>query len=124
MTPQRKLQLLEELHQARLDRRPRLDRLNVAKSDYLDKKSALRDATDVVEEILEEIETWKTTRPLIDLANHNGHPPEPAPGPIPIETRERARKLAEKIEADAEAKYGDGTIPGAKKRGRPRKSAL
>jgi hypothetical protein len=72
MTPERKLKLHDELHEARLKRRVALEFLAEAKAEYLARKESLRDATDVVEEILEEIETGITKRPMIDLMNGNG----------------------------------------------------
>ena len=59
MTPERKLKLHDELHEARLERRIALAAMNDARSAYLDRKATVRAATDTVEEILEEIETSK-----------------------------------------------------------------
>lgn len=61
--------LIWELHDARHRLRQRTLKQEIARQAYLETKLETSKARDLVEEILMEIETGKSGRPLIDAAN-------------------------------------------------------
>ena len=65
--------LMSELREARLKKRKAFEAMSNAKSHYLDRKQEHRDAADLVEEILQEVETGKSGRPMLDAINGNGN---------------------------------------------------
>ena len=95
MNEKRKLELHEELKEARKKLRMAQGEMDDANLGFVAARTVRNKARDVVEEILEEIETGKAHRPLLELCG-NGRPAIDAVtvNGVPVVSSPKGRKKA------------------------------